>query len=160
MTQDCQAKIKIKLTLGVGSTNETMTIWENGQLSYWDNSTTGAFEVKSCATGVTTIFLNPDSTFTLPDTIIDNTITPPDTTITPADTTITGDTYLLVNCDAQGHYELIIKLLNKHSAVDFKNGNLYLYASEYSEWLLRYVLLTISLWCQALQLCLFFYRYE
>tara|TARA_B100000809_G_C15043334_1_gene496391 strand:+ start:338 stop:1114 length:777 start_codon:yes stop_codon:yes gene_type:complete len=104
--------------------DSSFTIWENGLLGFWGNSTTGSFEVKSCATGETTILLNPDSTITLADTIIDNLVSPPDTTITPGDTTITGDTYLLVNSDLDGNYKLIIQLLNKQSAVDFKNGNL------------------------------------
>ena len=118
--------------------DSSFTAWENGKVGFWGNATTGSFEVKSCLTGTSTIFLNPDSTITPADTVItpadtviDNTVTPPDTTITPADTTITpadtlitGDTYLLVNSDAQGNYELIIQLLNKQSAADFANGKL------------------------------------
>jgi hypothetical protein len=104
--------------------DSSFTIWSNGNLGYWGDAVTGSFEVKSCLTNNTTTFLNPDSTFTIPDTLIDNLVTPPDTTITPGDTTITGDTYLLVNSDASGNYKLIIQLLNKQSANDFKNGNL------------------------------------
>ncbi|MDB4534705.1 hypothetical protein N9242_07525 [Vicingaceae bacterium] len=104
--------------------DSTFTIWENGQLSYWGDPITGGFEVKSCVTDTTTILLNPDTTITLADTLIDNLVTPPDTTITPGDTTIIGDTYLLVNSDNSGNYKLIIQLLNKQGATDFKNGNL------------------------------------
>jgi len=108
--------------------DSSFTIWENGQLGYWGNATTGAFEVNSCLTEITTAFINPDTIITLPDTIIDNLVTPPDTTITPSDTTITGDTYLLVNSDINGNYKLIVQLLNKHNATDFNNGNLILNA--------------------------------
>jgi len=104
--------------------DSSFTIWENGELGYWGNPATGVFEVKSCATNITTAFLNPDTTITLPDTLINNLTTPPDTTITPGDTTIIGDTYLLVNSDSDGNYKLIVQLLNKQSATDFKNGNL------------------------------------
>ena len=104
--------------------DSSFTIWSNGELGYWGDIVSGAFNVNSCLTSTTTIFLNPDSTFTLPDTLIDNLVTPPDTTITPGDTTITGDTYLLINSDANGKYKLIIQLLNKQSAIDFKDGNL------------------------------------
>jgi hypothetical protein len=102
--------------------DSSFTIWSNGETGYWGDPTTGAFIVRSCFTDTNTIFLNPDTTITPPDTII--TTNPPDTTIIPADTTITGDTYLLVKSDASGNYELIIQLLNKKSAVDFKNGYL------------------------------------
>jgi hypothetical protein len=104
--------------------DSSFTIWENGETGFWNNAITGGFEVKNCHTGITTIFLNPDSTFIPPITTIDNTVTPPDTTITPADTLITGDTYLLVNSNSSGNYELIIQLLNKKNASDFKNGYL------------------------------------
>jgi len=103
---------------------EEFTIWGNNKLGYWDNQVTGAIEMQNCRTNFSTIFLNPDSTFIPADTIIDNSVTPPDTTITPADTTITGDTYLLINSDSLGHYELIFKLLNKRDASTFKNGTL------------------------------------
>ena len=104
--------------------DSTVTIWENGQLGFWDNPSIGSFEVKSCHTYITTIFLNPDSTFIAPDTIIDNAVTPPDTTFTPADTSITGNTYLLVNSDRNGRYKLIIQSLNQQSGTAFKNGEL------------------------------------
>ncbi|OFY96233.1 MAG: hypothetical protein A3K10_12505 [Bacteroidetes bacterium RIFCSPLOWO2_12_FULL_31_6] len=118
--------------------DSTITIWSNGKSGYWGNELTGTFVVKSCFTGITTILLNPDSAITLADTtitpadtIIDNIPVPPDTTIIPADTTITaadtvitGDTYLLVNSDASGNYELILQLLNKRNAENFKNGYL------------------------------------
>lgn len=104
--------------------DSSFTIWGNGKMGYWDNVATGSFYINSCFTGIYTIFLNPDTTITPPDTIIDNNVTPPDTTIIPADTLITGDTYLLVNSDTSGNYELIIKLLNKKKAEVFKNGYL------------------------------------
>ena len=104
--------------------DSTITIWENGQVGYWGDALTGTFVVKSCFTSISTIFQNPDSTFTPADTIIDTLVTPPDTTITPADTVITGDTYLLINSDNSGNYELIIQLLNKRNAADFVNGYL------------------------------------
>lgn len=104
--------------------DSTINIWSNGETGFWGNLPTGSFEIQSCFTDTFTTFLNPDSTFTLADTLIDNTVTPPDTTITPADTTITGDTYLLVNSNASGQYELIIRLLNKQNALDFRNGDL------------------------------------
>ena len=122
--------------------DSTFTIWSNGELGYWGPSSTGGFSVTSCRTGITTIFLNADTTIVPADTIIvpadtiinnlvfppDTTIIPADTIITAADTTITGDTHLLVNSDASGKYELIIKALNKRSAMDFKNGYLVFYA--------------------------------
>ncbi len=104
--------------------DSTITIWNNGAFGFWGDVNTGSFEVKSCFTDTTTIFLNPDTTITPADTVIDNNVTPPDTTITPADTTINGDTYLLVNSDAQGHYGFVIQLLNKKEATDFKDGQL------------------------------------
>lgn len=113
--------------------DSAFTIWENGQLGYWGDPITGGFEVNSCVSNTTTIFLNPDSTFIPSDTTIDNTVTPPDTTITPADTIITGDTYLLANSNANGNYELLIKLLNKQTAVDFKNGELTFHAKLHPE---------------------------
>lgn len=115
-------------------TDSTFTIWKNGKLGYFGDAITGGFSVKSCFTNTSTIFLNPDSTFVPADTTItpgDTTVTPiilPDTTITPPDTTITGDTYLLLNSDAAGNYQLIIQLLNKKNANDFKNGYLIFYA--------------------------------
>ncbi|MBI2280367.1 MAG: hypothetical protein HYU68_06720 [Bacteroidetes bacterium] len=87
--------------------DSSFTIWSNGELGYWGSPATGGFSVAGCHTGITTIFLNADTTI-----------------ITAADTTIIGDTYLLVNSDADGKYELIIKALNKRSAMDFKNGYL------------------------------------
>ena len=111
-------------------TDSTFTIWNNGSSGFWGDEFTGSFEVKSCYTDTTTIFLNPDSTFIPADTTYiaaDTTATPPtpaDTIITPADTIINGDTYLLVNSDSLGNYQLIIQLLNKRSAVDFVNGYL------------------------------------
>ena len=104
--------------------DSSFTIWENGKTGYWGDALTGSFVAKSCLTGISTIFLNPDTTFIPPDTTIDNNVIPPDTTITPADTVITGDTYLLVNSDTTGKYELIIQLLNKQNAYDFKDGYL------------------------------------
>jgi len=118
--------------------DSSFTIWSNQSLGYWSDPTTGSFEVNSCLTNMPTIFLNgdttitpADTTITPADTIIDNTVSPPDTTIIPADTTITaadtiitGDTYLSVNSDASGNYELVVKLLNKKSALDYKNGYL------------------------------------
>lgn len=118
--------------------DSSFTIWSNGKTGFWGDEFTGAFTVRSCYTDTSTILLNPDSTFVLADTtivpadtLIDNTVTPPDTSITPADTIIiaadtiiTGDTYLLVNSDASGNYELIIQLLNKRNAYDFRNGYL------------------------------------
>ncbi len=104
--------------------DSSFTIWSGGNLGYWGNISTGSFNATSCFTGTSTIFLNPDSTFIPIDTTIDNNVTPPDTTITPADTIITGDTYLLVNSDSTGNYELILRLINKQSALDFKNGYL------------------------------------
>lgn len=118
--------------------DSSFTIWSNQSLGYWSDPTTGSFEANSCLTNMPTIFLNADTTITPADTtitpadtIIDNTVTPPDTTIIPADTTITaadttvtGDTYLSVNSDASGNYELVVKLLNKKSALDYKNGYL------------------------------------
>lgn len=110
--------------------DSSFTIWNNGETGYWGNQMTGSFIVNSCFTDNFTMFLNPDSTFTPADTTIilaDTTVAPPivaDTIITPADTIITGDTYLLINSDSNGRYELIISLLNKRSAVDFKNGSL------------------------------------
>ncbi|NQX99180.1 MAG: hypothetical protein HRT73_15075 [Flavobacteriales bacterium] len=101
--------------------DSSFTIWENGEAGFWGDPITGAFEVKSCHTGITTIFLNPDSTFILPDTIIDNAVTPPDTTITPADTLITGDTYLLVNSNSSGNYELIIQVSRTNGIVEVSN---------------------------------------
>ncbi|MCO6499542.1 MAG: hypothetical protein J5I47_04075 [Vicingus serpentipes] len=111
-------------------TDSTFTIWNNGSAGFWGNELTGSFEVRSCFTDTTTIFLNPDSTFIAADTTYiaaDTTVTPPilaDTIITPADTIIKGDTYLLVNSDTLGNYELIIRLLNKRNAADFVNGYL------------------------------------
>lgn len=116
----------------------SFTIWSNENLGFWGDPLTGSFEVNSCLTNMPTAFLNADTTITPADTtitpadtIIDNTVSPPDTTfipadttITAADTTITGDTYLSVNSDASGNYELLVKLLNKKSALDFKNGYL------------------------------------
>lgn len=116
--------------------DSSFTIWSNGELGYWGAPATGGFSVAGCHTGITTIFLNADTTIIPADTTIvpadtiitisppDTTIIPADTTITVADTTIIGDTYLLVNSDADGKYELIIKALNKRSAMDFKNGYL------------------------------------
>lgn len=118
--------------------DSTFTIWSNGQVGYWGDQITGTFIAKSCLTNITTIFLNPDTTIvpadtliTPADTIINTAVSPPDTTITPADTAITaadttiiGDTYLLVNSDVNGNYELILQLLNKRNAADFKNGYL------------------------------------
>lgn len=104
--------------------DSSFTIWSNGKAGYWGNIETGSFSVTSCFTGIETIFLNPDTTINPPDTTIDNSVTPPDTTITPADTLINGDTYLLINSDVSGDYELVIKLLNKKNATDFKNGYL------------------------------------
>ncbi|MBL4594901.1 MAG: hypothetical protein JKX68_13970 [Flavobacteriales bacterium] len=102
--------------------DSSFTIWENGDVGFWGDEITGTFIVKSCFTDTFTVFLNPDTTFVAPDTII--TTNPPDTTYVPADTLITGDTYLLINSDASGNYELIIQLLNKKNANDFKNGYL------------------------------------
>lgn len=102
--------------------DSSFTIWENGNPGFWEDPITGAFVVKNCLTSTSTIFLNPDTTFIAPDTII--TTNPPDTSITPADTIITGDTYLLINSDTSGKYELIIQLLNKRNALDFKDGYL------------------------------------
>lgn len=101
-----------------------VTIFANNKLGFWENPLTGSFESRACFTNETTIFLNPDTVITPEDTIIDNNVTPPDTTIVPADTTINGKTYLLVNSDANGDYALVIKLLNKRSALEFKNGYL------------------------------------
>lgn len=122
--------------------DSSFTIWSNGKLGYWGPSSTGGFSIESCHTGIATIFLNADTTIVSADTTIvpadtiinnlvvppDTTIIPADTTITSADTTITGDTHLLVNSDANGNFELIIKALNKRSAMDFKNGYLVFYA--------------------------------
>ncbi len=118
--------------------DSSFTIWSGGKPGFWGDELTGTFVVKSCFTGISTIFSNADSTITPADTIItpadtiidnipvppDTTIIPADTTITAADTVITGDTYLLVNSDASGNYELILQLLNKRNAFDFKNGYL------------------------------------
>jgi len=104
--------------------DSSFTIYSNNKLGFWGNSVTGSFSVKACFTNETTIFLNPDTVITPEDTIIDNNVTPPDTTIVPADTTINGKTYLLVNSDANAEYALVIRLLNKRSALEFKNGYL------------------------------------
>ncbi|MGE0561001.1 MAG: hypothetical protein AB7O47_04250 [Flavobacteriales bacterium] len=118
--------------------DSTVTILSNGTIGYWGSPSTGGFSVESCYTGISTIFLNPDTTITPADTVItpadtiinnavsppDTTIIPADTTITAADTTITGNTYLLVNSNVDGNYELIIKCLNKKNGLDFKNGYL------------------------------------
>lgn len=118
--------------------DSTINIWSNEKVGYWGSPSTGGFSVESCHTGISTIFLNGDTTIisadtviTPSDTIINTSVTPPDTTIIPADTTITladttitGNTYLLVNSDINGNYELIIKALNKKNALDFKNGYL------------------------------------
>ena len=116
--------------------DSTITIWSGDEPGFWGDPLTGTFVAKSCFTGITTIFLNPDTTFIAADTTIipadtiitisppDTTIIPADTTITDADTTIAGDTYLLVNSDASGNYELILQLLNKRNAANFKNGYL------------------------------------
>jgi len=104
--------------------DSSFTIYEDGELRFLGDPTTGVFEARSCVTGVTDFILNPDTTITPPDTTIDTTITPPDTTITPADTTINGTSYLTVNSDANGNYNLIIRRLNKFDASDFLNGNL------------------------------------
>jgi hypothetical protein len=132
--------------------DSSVTIWENGEVGYWGNELTGTFIKTSCYTGITTIFMNPDSAITPADTLIipadtliipadtvidfqvtppdttitpaDTTITPADTTITPADTIITGDTYLLINSDSLGNYELIFQLLNSRNASDFGDGYL------------------------------------
>jgi len=110
--------------------DSSFTIWNNGVTGFWGDKFTGSFEVKSCLTGTTTIFLNPDSTFIAPDTAYiaaDTTVTPTipaDTIITAGDTIIKGDTYLLINSDSLGNYELVIRLLNKRSATDFANGHL------------------------------------
>ena len=116
--------------------DSTVTILSNGTLGYWGSSSTGGFSIESCYTGISTIFLNADTTIVPADTVItpadtiitvtppDTVIIPADTTITAADTTVTGDTYLLVNSNADGNYALIIKALNKRSALDFKNGYL------------------------------------
>lgn len=104
--------------------DSSFIIYSNNKLGFWGNPVTGSFSVKACFTNETTIFLNPDTVITPEDTIIDNNVTPPDTTIVPADTTINGKTYLLVNSDANGEYALVIKLLNKRSALEFKNGYL------------------------------------
>lgn len=110
--------------------DSSFTIWSNGESGFWGNALTGSFQITSCFTDTTTIFLNPDSTFIPADTTFitaDTTVTPPilaDTLITPADTIITGDTYLLANSDSLGNYGLVIRLLNKRNAADFKNGNL------------------------------------
>lgn len=116
--------------------DSSFTIWENGQLGSWGDVFTGTFIERSCFTGTSTIFLNPDSTFTAADTTfiaadtiittspVDTTIVAADTIITPGDTTIAGDTYLLVDSDTLGNYELILQLLNKRGASDFANGNL------------------------------------
>lgn len=102
--------------------DSSITIFSNNKLGFWENSSTGLFELLACATNESTIFLNPDTVIIPADTIIDNSISPADTTITPADTTITGDNFILVNANANGEYELIIKLLNKKSAAQFING--------------------------------------
>jgi len=104
--------------------DSSFTIYSNNKLGFWGNPVTGSFSVNACFTNETTIFLDPDTVITPEDTIIDNNVTPPDTTIVPADTTINGKTYLLVNSDANGEYALVIKLLNKRSALEFKNGYL------------------------------------
>lgn len=115
--------------------DSSFTIWSNGKTGYWGDPVTGSFAVKSCLTDIylsgDTVYTPADTTITPADTIIDNSVTPPDTTFIPADTTITlADTSfvtngnLLVNSDESGNYELLIKLLNKKSAVDFKNGYL------------------------------------
>ncbi|MDG1477403.1 MAG: hypothetical protein P8Q14_09675 [Vicingaceae bacterium] len=104
--------------------DSSFTIYENDELSFLGDPTTGAFEARSCATGVIDFILNPDTTFTPADTTIDNNVTPADTTITPADTTISGTNYLTVSSDANGNYNLIIRRLNKFNASDFLNGNL------------------------------------
>ena len=49
---------------------------------------------------------------------------PVDTVYVPADTTINGDVFLLVNSDFEGKYELIVQLINKLYAFDFKDGYL------------------------------------
>ena len=102
--------------------DSSFTIYSDNKLGFWGNPITGSFSLESCFTNESTIFLNPDTVITPADTVIDNSVTPADTTITPADTTINGDVFLLVNSDANGEYALIIKLLNKRSAAEFKNG--------------------------------------
>ncbi len=104
--------------------DSSFTIWSNGKVGYWESISTGSFSITSCFTGINTIFLNPDTTIIPPDTTIDNNVNPPDTIITPGDTLINGDTYLLINSDSTGKYELVIKLLNKKNATDFKKGYL------------------------------------
>lgn len=102
--------------------DSSFTIYSNNKLGFWGNPNTGSFLIGSCFTNESTIFLNPDTVIIPADTTIDNTVTPPDTTITPADTTINGQNFLLVNSNSDGEYALIIKLLNKRSATEFKNG--------------------------------------
>lgn len=104
--------------------DSTINIWSNGKAGFFESTVTGTFTLTSCLTGVSTIFLNPDTVITPADTIINNSVTPPDTTITPADTTINGDTYLLINSDANGNYELIARILNKKNAEVFNTGAL------------------------------------
>lgn len=124
--------------------DSSFTIWSNGVEGYWGDPVTGTFEVKSCLTDSylsgDTVYTAADTTITPADTIIDNNVTPPDTTYIPADTTITladttfaYDGNLLVNSDESGNYELLIKLLNKKSAVDFKNGYLIFQAKLHPE---------------------------
>ena len=100
--------------------DSSVNIWSDGEAGFWGDIITGEFEVKSCLTDTNTIFLNPDTTFVPADTII--TANPPDTTYIPADTLIDGDTYLLVHSDSLGNYKLLIQLINKKNAADFKNG--------------------------------------
>lgn len=102
--------------------DSSFTIFSNNKLGFWGSPIVGGFSLGACFTNQSTIFLNPDTVIVPADTIIDNSVTPPDTTITPADTTINGETFLLVNSDVNGEYALIIKLLNKRSAAEFKNG--------------------------------------
>jgi hypothetical protein len=115
------------------------TIWENGKLGFWGDNVTGSFTISSCYTDTKTIFLNPDSTFVPADTTIipgDTNVVPiilPDTIITPPDTIITGDTYLLLNSDAAGSSQLIVRLLNKKNASEFKNGYLIFSAKKHPD---------------------------
>lgn len=102
--------------------DSSFTIFSNNKLGFWGNQITGSFTLGACFTNESTIFFNPDTVIIPADTTIDNTVTPPDTTITPADTTINGQTFLMVNANADGEYALIIKLLNKRNAEEFKNG--------------------------------------
>ena len=107
------------------------TVWNKGAFGFWDNEITGAFGATSCVTDTAILSLSSDTTIVPADTLIvaeDLTATPPivaDTTITPADTTIAqGDTYLVVNSDANGRYELVVQLLNKKNALEFASGSL------------------------------------